>query len=690
MGDEKHPNMEDQLLTRNERVLDLYDAKSSDLPDEEEESLLPILNSLEESEERYKEIDLIAEGGEKRVTRVHDHRLNRQIAMARAIKAKNRQDQEQFLREAQLEANLAHPNIVPVHNMGIDPEGVPFFTMELIPGDSLKTVIKELREGNEEYVRRYPLSVLLHLFLKICDAIAYAHSRNVLHLDIKPDNIRVGEFGEVFICDWGLARILYSDMTTTDTGTLDGDILNDMTQTGMLKGTPGFMAPEQTRSQGDKIFQTDIYAMGALLYNILTYELPVSGNSANELIENTKAGKIIPPHSRRKGAKIPRGLATVSIKAMALDPSDRYPSVVELRAEITRYLNGLPTQAERAGIGTRLSLLIKRHNQYAALLIFSLLLLAAVISVNMVKLNRQKAAAVSARVQAEKNFRLYREQQDEVAKLGIELSDTTHFTAQSGDYSKAREMIRALEIALDKNPEPQKRNDLLVKKGTAHFVLQEFNAASECFEESKPSKPIDLDSWQLSKKYATLKPNDRRMLSLQQATELVEETMSLNKAINYFYYYYIMRKPSPTPEAYLPLAMAMLDKVNRINPTTSKHPMKLEKRPNGHHLDLTGSSYQIFSLSGIGLLRINILEPLEPYSMDISNLPLLTLAEFKGLHVKELNMTGVKTSRRRILIKQLEEMGVQRVIMTTGDYPDDIVDELRSKIEIIDSESSSR
>ncbi len=143
--------------------------------------------------------------------------------------------------------SLAHPNILPIHNMGVDPNGKPFFTMELLPGDSLKDIVSGLKSSKADYVSRYSLDALLSIYQKICDAMAYTHSRGVLHLDLKPSNIRVGPFGDVFVCDWGLARIVREadSSETQEPGELDGDELNDFTLSGTLKGTPGFMAPEQ-------------------------------------------------------------------------------------------------------------------------------------------------------------------------------------------------------------------------------------------------------------------------------------------------------------------------------------------------------------------------------------------------------------------------------------------------------------
>ena len=338
MSEEENNDLEAGFKGRNETLRGFYNTDALAMSDEEVASLTPILNALTDRVARYHEIQKIAEGGEKKITLVHDHRLDRRVAMARAAHAKNPREQEQFLREARLTANLAHPNIMPVYNMGVDPEGVPFFSMELVPGDSLKTIITNLREGKESYKRDYPLDTLLTIFIKICDAISFAHSRNVLHLDIKPDNIRVGDFGEVLVCDWGLARVMNTpeEVSGEESDILDADVLNDMTLSGTMKGTPGFMAPEQTQAYGEKTAPTDIYALGAVLYMLLTHELPVSGASANEVIQNTREGKVIPPRRRKPDRPIPPSLVAVTMKALSLAPEDRYASALALRKEISR------------------------------------------------------------------------------------------------------------------------------------------------------------------------------------------------------------------------------------------------------------------------------------------------------------------------------------------------------------------
>jgi serine/threonine protein kinase len=692
-------NREEFFRKTDERLLGFYDSKPDSMSNEEEDSLLPILHSLDDVKDRYEELGPIAAGGEKVITRVYDHCLNRQIAMARAVSAKTQQDQEQFLREAQLVANLAHPFIVPILNIGKDTEKIPFFTMELIPGDGLNNIIQQLREGNETYKRDYPVNTLLNMFIKICDAIAYAHSRNVLHLDIKPDNIQVGGFGEVFICDWGLARVMFDDepVQTESPDILDGDLLNDITLSGTIKGTPGFMAPEQAVTDGKKTFQTDIYALGALLYMLLSYKLPVQGDSGNELLKNTREGKIIALQIRKKDRILPNSLTAVAMKALSLKPENRYASVTELQQEISRYLAGFPTTAERAGIITSLSLLVKRHNRIAFIVMFFLLLMAAVISANLVAISKEKAEAVAAREQAvaareqaENNFRLYREEQIESTKLGDELSDSTQYAIQTKDYSTAVKMLRVLEIALDKNPEPVERKELLLQKGTMHFVLQQFNQANHCFEEIGADTPTNGDdTWSLSKKYSERKPDDRKKLSLSQLTELISEANTPNRGISYMYFHHMKRTHSYSPEEYLPLAKVMLNRLNKVRGDQVETSLKLQKKEAGYHLDLTESSYMIFTLRGIGLNDHNILEPLNLYSLDISHLPLRSLSELGGLHLKELRMVGLNIGRRNVLPKQMERLGIERIIIDVDAYPPKIINILREKHEVIDEKSGA-
>lgn len=686
MSADLNKELEAAFLERNETLRTFYHAAGSALSEEEIASLTPILNSLKDQSDRYSEIEPIAEGGEKRITMVYDKRLDRRVAMARAVRSETLQDQEQFLREARLTANLAHPNIMPVYNMGIDSNGVPFFTMELVMGDSLKIILRKLRDGEERYRQHYTQQELLSIFLKICDAIAYAHSRGVLHLDIKPDNIKVGEFGEVFVCDWGLARVINrpDDMTRIDED-LDADMLNDMTLSGTMKGTPGFMAPEQTLAYSEKTPMTDIYALGAVLYMILTYELPVRGSSANEVVQNTREGKIISPRRRRPDRRIPGSLEAVSMKALALDPENRYQRVGDLRKEIRRFMSGKATNAENAGLITVFSLLIQRHSRMAFLILFFFMSLAGLISLHLLSISREKAEAVAAQQRAERNFALYQRQQEVAKKLSEDLDDAVLYTVKSRDFVNAASMIQVLELGLTENLDPTIKENLLIQKGTLHFILQQFNAAIVCFEMA--GEPKRMQKYlELSRKYAEIKPQDTRRLNDRDLANLFYEfnPNSENATLFYMYYHHMRRHTGVNPEDHIYLVGAVLDSLNQVSLTKNRR-LKLKGTDEGYHLDLSGTPYGVYTLNIVGVYHRNVLEALRLKSLDISNTPFKQLSELRGMELKELKMTGIQLSGyANKLSSQFKQLKLEKLIVSKDSIPMQVARKLRAEGLVVD------
>lgn len=287
------------------------------------------IESLEiKDQERYELIRSIGVGGMKYVLLVHDRDTGREIAMALMPDFRERSPKllEEFIREARITAYLEHPNIVAVHDIGLDCNGAPFYTMSYLRGLPLTTVLKRIRDGREFESCYYTLDRRLRIFQRICNAVNYAHSRNICHLDIKPDNVNVGEFGEVRLFDWGLA-------CETDK---EGNAL--MERGGKLRGTPGFMAPEQisVNPEAPPVGKTsDIFALGALLYSMLTMGVPFSGKDNEEALLKTlsedpsRMYKVAPI-----GVEIPPELEQVCRKAMAKNPADRYASVGELRQAV--------------------------------------------------------------------------------------------------------------------------------------------------------------------------------------------------------------------------------------------------------------------------------------------------------------------------------------------------------------------
>ena len=319
-------------------------------------------------QEKYIFRKSIGRGGMKMVIQVKDRDTMRDIAMAVFPDAANRpaSDSRRFIDEARITASLEHPNIVPVHDIGIDATGAPYFTMKLLRGETLASVLKKLGAGDPEYRELYPLGTLLRIFNKVCDAVAFSHSKGVIHLDLKPENIQIGDFGEVLLMDFGLAKVISKadeDVMNEAPGMKTQSYIPGVTIDGVTKGTPGYMAPEQAAGKNSlKDFRTDVYSLGAILYSIATCENPLTErNDMKQMMIDTVKGRIIPPRERTPERLIPGALDAVIRKAMSVHPQNRYQSVKELRDEIRAFLNGFATQAEKAGLAKQLLLFIRRN-----------------------------------------------------------------------------------------------------------------------------------------------------------------------------------------------------------------------------------------------------------------------------------------------------------------------------------------
>ena len=380
----------------------------------------PLYGQLCALQERYGEAELIAVGGMKRILKVLDRHGNRHVAMARLHEDASDLLFDPFIREARLTALLEHPNVISVHDVGVDKEGKPYFTMDLKVGDGLDVVLqKALADGG------CPLSDRLDIFLKVCDAITYAHSRDVIHLDLKPANIQVGHYGEVLVCDWGLGKLIGDTDEIDDDVLLNPDLLSGMTVYGQVKGTPGYMAPEQIRGE-DRDKRTDIYALGALLYAVLTCRPPLAGDT-DTMLQAAVTGDIVPPTER--GSGVPESLSAVVMKAMALEPADRYASVSDLITDVRAFLGGFSPVAHESGLSTEF-LLFYRRNRVSCNL-------AAVFVVMVVVVTALFVDRLSAkRVQAENLAEHLREEKQETetlaARLRVEKEDSETLLREVG------------------------------------------------------------------------------------------------------------------------------------------------------------------------------------------------------------------------------------------------------------------
>lgn len=283
------------------------------------------------------------------VRRVYDTVLRREVAMKVGDPASSAYAQSalRFIEEAQITGQLDHPNIVPIHDLstGMGRAGI-FFTMKLVEGETMTELMDRLHAN--EYDHR-AVEGILQVFLKICDAVAFAHSRGVVHRDIKPDNIMVGTFGQVYVMDWGVARLIGEGRASDPPGTpcpvrvsLSEDLSRDMREeAGALVGTFEYMSPEQAWGNIDDIDErTDVFGLGGLLYHLLTGQGPNAAPSPLEVLQKAQRGRPGPPGEHGIWKDLPPGLCAITTKALAKSREDRYQSVLELKADVEDFLRG--------------------------------------------------------------------------------------------------------------------------------------------------------------------------------------------------------------------------------------------------------------------------------------------------------------------------------------------------------------
>lgn len=292
-------------------------------------------------------LQLFPELGRGAMGRIHparDRNLLRQVALKRLDKGLAKQPfyRDGFVAEAQITGQLEHPNIVPVHELAIGQNGVPYFTMKLVQGMSFAhwLALPAHALGTTERLEEG-----LAIVLKVCDAVAYAHHRGVIHRDIKPENIMVGDFGQVYLMDWGLARL--------SKGRAASGRHAQMEAHGPV-GTPGYMAPEQAvGNPADMREACDIFAIGAMLYEIVSGQLPFGyTDSVDEMLRRTAAGELVPIDQASAAFGVSKRLRSIVDRATRTRPGDRFPSVIELQQALRSFLRGglhLPRKVFRPG-----------------------------------------------------------------------------------------------------------------------------------------------------------------------------------------------------------------------------------------------------------------------------------------------------------------------------------------------------
>lgn len=303
---------------------------------------------------RYRLLERVARGGMGVVYAAEDEKLERRVALkVLDVPGTDGDLANRLMREARVLARLEHPGIVPVHDVGTLADGRVFYTMKFVEGQRLDRFI----EGVESVQDR------LRLFLRICEAVAFAHARGVLHRDLKPANIMVGPFGEVLVMDWGLAKILRGEKASADTSTdpeatalekptqpgeeSDSTKSSVITAHGTVMGTPGYMSPEQARGEVEVLdARSDIFSLGALLRFILTQKTPAGFTP-----------------------RLDRSLEAICAKATAEQRDSRYSAVQDLGQDVSRYVDGLAVGAHRESVFEKVARFYRRYRFFILLIL---------------------------------------------------------------------------------------------------------------------------------------------------------------------------------------------------------------------------------------------------------------------------------------------------------------------------------
>ncbi|NQZ58064.1 MAG: serine/threonine protein kinase [Lentisphaeraceae bacterium] len=579
-------------------------------------SLYNLALGHDSSHERYTDMEKVGSGAIKNIHRVLDLTSGRPVAMAVPNDGLSKKQIQHFLEEARLTASLEHPNIIQVYDLGFNQHGLPYFTMKLCSSQKLSDLLNETDTS---------LFQLLDIFLKICDALSYAHNAGALHRDLKPENILLGSFGEVLVCDWGSAQILSDSNLEHEVGQLSRSL---------TRGTPGFMSPEQSNGETASIVQ-DIYSLGALLYNILYRKTPTQQNPTKPAVIDSS---------------VPAGLEAICLKAMAADKNQRYQNVEELIKDIKAWMSGFAPQAEGASFHKQLKLLIIRHKTLSLSIAASLLIISLMSFFYIKSLKSKEMQTRKEKNRAENALKLYdmeKENRQRIATMGAD-----YFIKEARNMMNAMANDHAIEL-LDSLSESDITVEQELKIKTIHgriaFYRQKFNKAKVLLEDSDDEEIKSLHK--LAIEFAGKKASDEKMLGPHDMVELLDRLLSIRKQLAYCIFRdQVLRIEDYHAQVHLIRKMILIN-----NPWLAQINIKLTETEGKYHLDLSNNP-EMSNIQPIRQMPLN--------SLNLSNCAIRgnSLYILSTVPLTELNLSGNNIKNYGFLqyTKQLKRLTLTR------------------------------
>jgi WD40 repeat protein len=436
---------------------------------------------------RFRVLRPHARGGLGTVYVAVDGELNREVALKeiQTQHADNLDNRERFVREALVTGGLEHPNIVPVYGLGTYADGRPYYAMRFVKGDSLQEAIEAYHRHRQEkqpdpVALNLELRKLLGRFIDICNAMEYAHSRGVLHRDLKPGNIMLGKYGETLVVDWGLAKPLGHREKTPDSAEatlVPSGSGSSETLPGSTIGTPAYMSPEQAAGKLEELGpSSDVYSLGATLYHLLTGKAPFQGE-ARYVLGQVMEGAFKKP--RAVAAHVPAALEAICLKGMALEPQNRYQSPRQLADDVEHWLGDEPVSAYREPLKVRVGRWSRKHRTWV--MSAGALLVTAVVSLAVGNVLLKQANVQTAKARDEATSALKEADQQRQAALEAERK-------ANDERDRAEEERKRAELAAEKEAEATRVAQAAAEK--AKIAADEAIRSSEAEKHAREAEKV--------------------------------------------------------------------------------------------------------------------------------------------------------------------------------------------------------